>query len=119
MAILRVLLNAPPAVGRAEAYALFDDAGRVVERGHAAPERWPAATRREAVLAASLVRVIAVALPPMPASRVAAAAAYALEDRLAATADTPAIGVSTPRADGAVVAAVASRKTLDAVVSAV
>jgi hypothetical protein len=87
MTTLRVLLAAPPASARAEPWALFDDAGRVVERGRATPDRWPSATRREAVLAASLVRVIALALPPMSASRVAARGAFALEDRLAATDD--------------------------------
>lgn len=115
MSTLRVLLSAPPSSARAEAWALFDDAGRVVERGRSTPERWPAATRREAVLAASLVRLIALALPPMSPSRVAAAAGFALEDRLAAIDDKPAIGVTTPRADGTVVAAVTSRATLDAV----
>ena len=115
MTTLRVLLSAPPASTRAEPWALYDDTGRVVERGRATPDRWPSATRREVVLAASLVRVIALALPPMSTSRVAAAAAFALEDRLAATDEAPAIGVSAPRTDGSVVAAVVSRKTLDAV----
>jgi hypothetical protein len=115
MSVLRVLLSMPPSPARAEAWALYDESGRVVERGRATPDAWPSATRREAVLAASLVRVIALALPPMSASRVAMAAAYALEDRLAATDEAPAIGVSAPRADGGVVAAVVSRKMLDAV----
>jgi hypothetical protein len=117
MSVLRLLLSAPPSASRAEAWALFDDAGRVVDRGRAAPDRWPSAGVREAVLAASLVRVIPLALPPMSAARVASAAAYALEDRLAVTDDAPAIGVSTPRADGSVIAAVVSRRTLDAVIA--
>ncbi|MEO5765737.1 MAG: type II secretion system protein GspL [Casimicrobiaceae bacterium] len=117
MSVLRVLLSAPPAAARAEAWALFDDAGRVVERGHATHDRWPAATRREAVIPASLTRVVALALPPMSAQRVAAAAAYALEERLAATEEPTAIGVSAARTDGAVVAAVVARKTLDAVMA--
>ena len=45
--------------------------------------RGPSADRREAVLAAGAVRLVVVALPPMPADRVAAAAAFALEDQLA------------------------------------
>ena len=115
MTILRVLLSAPPAANRAEAWARSDDGGRVVERGVDTPDRWPAASRREAVLAAGLVRVIALALPPMSPARLASAAAYALEDRLAATGAAAAIGVSAPRADGSVLAAVTAQATLDAV----
>ena len=115
MSVLRILLSAPPSPARAAPWALFDDAGRVIERGGSAPEGWPSAARREAVLAAALVRVVALRLPPMSASRVAAAAAYALEDRLAAVEDAPAIGVSAPDADGTVVACVVARATLDAV----
>ncbi|HET9046492.1 MAG TPA: type II secretion system protein GspL [Casimicrobiaceae bacterium] len=115
MSVLRVLLSAPMSPTRAEPWALFDDAGRVVDRGRSTSDRWPSAPRREAVLAASLVRVVGLRLPPMSASRVAAAAAYALEDRLAATDDAPAIGVSSPRPDGSVVACVVARAMLDAV----
>ena len=115
MTALRVLLSAPPAANRAEAWARSDDGGRVVERGVDTPDRWPAASRREAVLAAGLVRVIALALPPMSPARLASAAAYALEDRLAATGAAAAIGVSAPRADGSVLAAVTAQATLDAV----
>ena len=115
MTVLRVLLSAPPAANRAEAWARSDDGGRVVERGVDTPDRWPAASRREAVLAAGLVRVIALALPPMSPARLASAAAYALEDRLAATGAAAAIGVSAPRADGSVLAAVTAQATLDAV----
>ena len=114
MSILRVLLSAPPAATRAEAWVRADDAGHVVERGVDTPDRWPAASRREAVLAAGLVRLIALALPPMSPARLASAAAYALEDRLAAIGTAPAIGVS-PRADGSVLAVVTSQATLDAV----
>ncbi len=115
MSVLRVLLSAPPAANRAEAWIRCDDTGRVVERGHDTPDRWPAASRREAVLAAGLVRLIAIALPPMSPARLASAAAYALEDRLAATETAAAIGVSAPRADGSVLAVVTAQATLDAV----
>jgi len=65
LSIVRVLLSEPPAANRAEAWVRCDDTGRVVERGHDTPDRWPPASRREAVLAAGLVRLIAIALPPM------------------------------------------------------
>jgi len=115
LSIVRVLLSEPPAANRAEAWVRCDDTGRVVERGHDTPDRWPPASRREAVLAAGLVRLIAIALPPMSPARLASAAAYALEDRLAATDTAAAIGVSAPRADRSVLAVVTAQATLDAV----
>ena len=83
MTLLRVLLPGAPQADRADAWALFDDAGALLRRGRDRPDRWPDADRREAVLAASLARIAVVTLPPLPAGRVAAAAAFALEDALA------------------------------------
>jgi hypothetical protein len=56
-----------------------------------------------------MVRVAALALPPLPPSRVAAAAAYALEDRLATPADAAAIAVGERGRDGRVLAVVVAR----------
>jgi hypothetical protein len=117
MTTLRVLLSSPPTPAHADAWALFDDTGRCVRRGRDVPAAWPRADRREAVLAADLVRVIAVTLPPMPSSRLAAAAAFALEDQLATTADVPVIAVTQQRADGSVLATVAARATVAGVAS--
>ena len=110
MSILRVLLNAAPRAGRVEPWALFDDNETVVQSGRGAPDTWPAAQRREAVLAAACVRIVALHLPPMPADRVRAAACFALEDQLAGPAEEQHIAVSPQRADGAVEAIVASRE---------
>jgi hypothetical protein len=109
MSTLRVLLDAAPAAGRAVAWALFDDGGRVVRSGRDAPDAWPAAPRREAVLAAACVRIVGLQLPPLSADRVAAAAAFALEDQLAGPANEQHIAVSSQRADGIVEAIVANR----------
>jgi hypothetical protein len=106
---LRILLPAPPDPAREDAWALVDGNGRVVERGRGAPSTWPAADRREAVIAAEAVRIASLSLPPLPASRVAAAAAYALEDRLATPADQVAIAVGERRDDGRIVATVIAR----------
>ena len=109
MSTLRVLLDAAPAAGRADAWTLFDDTGRVVQSGRGVPDAWPAAQRREAVLAAACVRIVGLHLPPLTADRVSAAAAFALEDQLAGPADEQHIAVSSQRADGTVEAIVANR----------
>jgi len=109
MSTLRVLLDAAPAAGRADAWTLFDDTERVVRSGRGVPDAWPAAQRREAVLAAACVRIVGLHLPPLTADRVSAAAAFALEDQLAGPADEQHIAVSSQHADGAVEAIVANR----------
>jgi type II secretion system protein L len=109
MSTLRVLLPGPPAFDRADPWALYDAAERCERRGRDVPAAWPQAERREAVLAADLVRVIALALPPMAAPRVAAAAAFALEDQLATTGEAAAIAVGAQDAHGGVLATVATR----------
>ncbi|MGI8896556.1 MAG: type II secretion system protein GspL [Casimicrobiaceae bacterium] len=109
MTTLRVLLANAPSSERAEPWALFDAQGRVVREGRAVPAAWPAAARREAVLSASAVRIAELRLPPMSPDRVAAAAAYALEDQLAGPAHDQHIAVSDLRRDGRAQAFVASR----------
>jgi hypothetical protein len=114
MTTLRVLLSAPPSATRADAWALFDGDGRCVLRGRNVPAEWPPADVREAVLAAELVRIVALTLPPLPAPRVAAAATFALEDQLAAIGEAPAVGVSAQQKNGSVLASVTSRAALTA-----
>ena len=106
MSTLRVLLKSAPESGRADAWALFDDNERILQSGRSERGAWPAAERKEAVLAAACVRIVGLALPPMPADRVAAAVAFALEDQLAGPANEQHIAVSTQLADGTVEAIV-------------
>src|SRR5260221_973914 len=110
MSTLRVLLNAAPDPGRADVWALFDADENVVRSGKSAPDAWPDAEHSEAVLAASCVRIVGLRLPPMPADRVASAAAFALEDQLAGPAEEQHIAVSSQRSDGTVEAIVANRE---------
>jgi hypothetical protein len=117
MNTLRVLLAAPPSRSRPAPWALFDDAGRCVERGTGSSDDWPRSERREAVLAADLVRMVALNVPPMPPTRLAAAAAFALEDQLATTGEAPMIAVSAQQADGTVLACIAARDAIAAVVA--
>ena len=108
--MLRVFLSGPPQADRAERWVRCSPDGRPVERGTDVPARWPDAPI-EAVLAAERVRLVALALPPMPATRVRAAARFALEDQLATSADESAIALGGERA-GVRVAAVTSEALL-------
>src|SRR5436190_2155238 len=47
MTTLRVLIDAAPARGRAQSWALFDDTDACVRTGRDAPDAWPAADRGE------------------------------------------------------------------------
>ena len=117
MTVLRVLLAAAPVADRADAWALFDAAGTCVRAGLDRPVSWPKADNVEIVLAASLVRITSVALPPMPASRVAGAAGFALEDQLAGPGDAHRIAVSTQARDGRVRIAIVARSLLTGIAS--
>jgi type II secretion system protein L len=112
MTVLRVLLAAAPASDRADAWALFDAAGSSVRTGRDPAPAWPKADEVEFVLAASQVHVASVTLPPLPASRVAGAAGFALEDQLAGPSDAHHIAVSAQERDGRVRVAVAARSLL-------
>lgn len=118
MRILRVLLAAPPDPARAESWALFDANGRVLQQGRSAPAQWPPAERREAVLAADTVRVVALALPPLPRDRLIAAATYALEDRLATPAEDAVVAIGARGPDGRIDAVIAARELIDALFAA-
>ena len=112
MTVLRVRLAAAPAADRADAWALFDAAGTCVRTGLDRPGAWPKADKVEVVLAASQLRIASVALPPMPASRVAGAAGFAVEDQLAGPSDAHHIAVSTQARDGRVRVAIVARTLL-------
>jgi type II secretion system protein L len=109
MTTLRVLVDGAPARGHAQSWALFDDAGACVRTGRAAPEGWPAAEHVEAVLAASQVRIASIALPPLAPARVAAAAAFAVDDQLAGPPDAHHLAVSTQQTGGRVRVVIATR----------
>jgi len=118
MKTLRVRLESPPDPARADPWVLVDDNGRALASGIDPPQRWPAADRRVAVLSADAIRVLALQLPPLPASRVAAAAAFALEDRLATPLDDAIVAVG-PRREGEPVVAIVAGRALAAALAAV
>ncbi|MBP6565300.1 MAG: hypothetical protein KA200_06710, partial [Burkholderiales bacterium] len=101
MTTLRVRLPVPFDPSAPAAWWRVDDQGRIVERGTSSPPAWPAADRIEAVLGAGDVRIVALELPPMNDARRASAAAFALEDQLAAPADTMHLAVTAPASVGA------------------
>ncbi|HEY2862749.1 MAG TPA: type II secretion system protein GspL [Casimicrobiaceae bacterium] len=106
MTTLRVLVDAAPAAERAAEWALFGAAGRLVRTGRGRPVEWPARDGLEAVVAASCGRVVRLGLPPLPPPRVAAAAAFALEDQLAGSPDDSHAAFGGQAADGTVRAAI-------------
>jgi len=114
MSVLRVVLEAVPLPARAAAWALFDAHGHRLRSGHGVPSTWPDAARREGVLTASRVRLASLQLPPMPADRVGAAAAFALEDVFARPASEQQLHVSARDAHGRVMATVTDRALVDA-----
>ena len=93
-------------------WAIYDAAGACTGNGSDPPSRLPAAERIEVVVAASEVRLASVALPPLPAQRLAGAAAYALEDRLAGALDEHWLAASPQRRDGRVTVAIVERAWL-------
>ena len=109
MTTLRVLVDATPARGLEQPWALFDDAGACVRTGRGPPDAWPAAARVEAVLAASQVRIASIALPPLAPARVAAAAAFAVDDQLAGPPEAHHLAVSTQQTGGRVRVVIAAR----------
>jgi len=115
MTTLRVLLAAPPSASRADAWALFDAAGVCVRTGDDRPDKWPVADRMEFVVAAAQLRIACVALPPMPASRVPAAASFALDDQLAGPPGAHHLAASRQAPDGQVRVVVIARPLLEGI----
>ena len=115
MTTLRVLLAAPPSASRADAWALFDAAGVCVRTGDDRPDKWPVADRLEFVVAAAQLRIACVALPPMPASRVPAAASFALDDQLAGPPGAHHLAASRQAPDGHVRVVVIARPLLEGI----
>ncbi len=114
MNTLRVLLATTQALERPVPWALFDASGRAIDRGVGRRSAWPAAARTEAVLAASAVRIASITLPPLAPARVAAAAAFALDDQLAGPADAHHLAVSKQAPDGRVRVVIAAQRDVAA-----
>ncbi|MEP7206848.1 MAG: hypothetical protein ABI920_07910 [Casimicrobiaceae bacterium] len=84
MKTLLVLLAVPWQAADVLAWRLVDSAdpsASTVGRDRAA--QWPIHDRLEIVIAAAVVRLVPLALPPMPAGRLAAASRFAIEDQIA------------------------------------
>src|SRR5690242_7367026 len=102
--MLRVFLPAPPRADRADSWLRMSAEGRAIDRGQDIPSRWPADPAIDAVLAADQVRVIALALPPMPRERLRGTVRYALEDQVATPLDESAIAIAEARSRSCIVA---------------
>ena len=88
--------------------------GHARETGIGRPDAWPAADRIEIVIAAAQARIACVALPPLAPSRVAGAAAFAVEDQIAGPGDTQHLTASAQRADGRVRVVIVAKELIAA-----
>ncbi len=122
MTTLRVLIDDLPASDRAFDYAVVDDAAagaahRRVRRGKGTPSQWPATGRTEVVIAAALLRVATLRLPPISAARINDSARFALDDQLAAAADSMHVATGVQAADGRILAVALSRELMKGIVA--
>ncbi len=115
---LRVWVDDPPEAGREFAWVLFDAAGGQVGSGRSPPSAWPAAERREAVVAARHGRIVTLTLPPLPPGRVVAAARFALEDQLADAPDESHVAVGSERSSSGLRVAIVASSWMAAFVAA-
>jgi len=118
MTTLRILIDAPPDPGRDAEWALFDASNRMMRTGRGPKASWPAADVVEAVIAATRGRLAMLALPPLPAARMAAAARFALEDQLAGSAEDSHIAPGAQGADGTLRVAIVDQAWMRAFVAA-
>ena len=109
MSLLRVLVTAPLHPDSVQPWALFDAGGRLIDRGRGTPAQWPASDRREAIIGADAVRMVALSLPPLPRDRLLAAATYALEERLATSPEDAIVALGANAVPDRVVAIATSR----------
>lgn len=109
MTTLRVRLESAWATSSSGDWALFAPDGIVLARGSTSSAGWPAHADLEFIVGAAHVRVVPLALPPLPAARVAAAAAFATEDQIAGGETDTQVGVSAQMAGGVVFATLVPR----------
>ncbi|MBS0326306.1 MAG: hypothetical protein JSS46_07150, partial [Proteobacteria bacterium] len=104
--ILRVIVDDRLGSGSACPWVVVAADGRALRHGTSSADAWPAAERVEGVLPAAHARLVAVTLPALSRNRLDRAAAYAIEDQLAAPIEASAIAAA-PGIGGATLVAVA------------
>ena len=108
--MLRVFVSDPLLDDAPLSWVRYARDGRIAARGRDVRKRWPADPDVEVVLAAAHVRVVALALPPLPAGRLRQAVQFALEDQMATAAQESAIAIA--RSDDRVLAALATSSVI-------
>lgn len=109
---LRVMVDSESGPGKSCRWVVVGRDGHIVREGVSAPPLWPRAERIEGVLPAAQTRLLAVKLPPLSRQRLDHAAAYAIEDQLAAPIDASAVAAA-PVSGGATLVAVARAERID------
>lgn len=115
---LRVYVDEPPDARRDAGWGLFDASGTLVGSGRSPPSAWPAAERREAVIAARHGRIVTLTLPPLPPGRAESAARFALEDQLADSPDESHVALGHERGSGGLRVAIVGKSWLTAFLAA-
>lgn len=113
MKILRVYLEHAWRADEVLAWSLRDDRSGAASAGRSTSVEWPAHDALEIVLGAALVRLVALDLPPMPSSRLAAAARFALDDQIALDDAGTHVAIAPPRDDGGVIAILCPRAVME------
>ncbi|HJU24424.1 MAG TPA: type II secretion system protein GspL [Casimicrobiaceae bacterium] len=114
--MLRVFVAGFPSAERPPHWVRYALDGRAIAHGQDVPSRLPADPNVEIVLAAHQARLVALALPPMPRSRLAGAARYALEDQIASAPGESCIALAK-QTNGTCIAAIASQALIRAIES--
>lgn len=115
---LRVYVDEPPDARRDAGWGLFDAAGTLLGSGRSPPSAWPAAERREAVIAAGHGRIVTLTLPPLPSGRAEAAARFALEEQLADSPEESHVALGPERGSGGLRVAIVGMPWLTAFLAA-
>lgn len=116
--ILRILADNHLDPGAAHPWVAVATDGRALRHGTSRSDQWPAAERVEGVLPAAQARLVSVKLPALPRQRLDRAAAYAIEDQLAAPIEASAIAAA-PGADGTTLVAVADAALVASITAAI
>jgi general secretion pathway protein L len=111
---LRALVDASLDAGRTYEWALFDGGNRLIRAGRDRPAAWPAADRREAVIAATHGRLTTVTVPPLPPARAGAAVRFAVEEQLADAPEESHVAFAPQAADGSVRTAIVADDSMRA-----
>ncbi len=108
MKVLRLYIDRDWEPSRPASWVLHYD-GSVIDHGTSSDGGYPTHDALDAVLSAGQVRILVLALPRLPAARLAQAARFALEDQIAGAEADAHVAIAEQREDGTLLAFVCPR----------